>query len=135
MIKRFFEIKLQHHERVDALVSLMLVSCMEVRELQTAFQHMTKFNQVTVALQRQGITSLQVREIFDHVLEDQYPDFKKYLTMNSHTVHDKLFEFVVMNKIMKDDELNDEESNTNVSKFRKAYAAPATAMSDDYSEE
>jgi NADH:ubiquinone oxidoreductase subunit B-like Fe-S oxidoreductase len=38
---------------VNALASLML-SCVEVTELQTAFQNMTKFNQVTAALQRQG---------------------------------------------------------------------------------
>ena len=38
---------------VNALASLML-SCVEVMELQTAFQNMTKFNQVTAALQRQG---------------------------------------------------------------------------------
>jgi hypothetical protein len=62
--------------------------------------------------------------------------FKNYLAINVQIVHDKLFELVVMNKIMKDeDELNAEESNTNDAKFRKAYAAPATAMSDDNSEE
>ena len=50
---------------------LCYLPCVEVRELQTAFQYMIKFNQeVIVALQRQqGVTSLQVHEIFDHVLE------------------------------------------------------------------
>ena len=125
MIKRFFEIKL-HLERVDALASLVL-SFVEVRELQTSFQHMTKFNQVTVALQRQGTTSLQVREIFDHVLED-YPDFKKYLAINAHIVHDKLFELAVM-KVTKGEELNAEESKK-VAKLRKTHAVPADGMSN-----
>ena len=124
-----------HFDRVlEALASHML-SCVEVRELQMAFQHMIKFSQVTtVALQREEITSLQVCKFFDLVLEN-FPKLKNYLAINVQIVHDKLFEFVVMNKIMKDEELNAEESNTNVAKFRKAYAAPATAMSDDYSEE
>ena len=97
-----------------------MLSCVEV-----------SFNQVTVALQRRRITSLQVREIFDHVLED-YPKFKKYLAINAQIVHEKVFEFAVM-KVMKGEELNAEEGNT-VAKLSKAHTVPVDAMSNDSSE-
>ena len=83
-----------------------MLSCVEV-----------SFNQVTVALQRRRITSLQVREIFDHVLED-YPKFKKYLAINAQIVHDTLFELAVI-KVMKGEELNANESNKQSCKLRK----------------
>ena len=111
-----------------------MLSCVEVRDLQTAFQHMIKFNQVTVlALQRRGITSLQVREIFDHVLED-YPKFKKYLAINAQIVHDTLFELAVI-KVMKGEELNADESNKVANLERHAHAVPTNVMSNDSSSE
>ena len=51
------------------MLLLLLRNIVGVRELQTVFKHILKFSKDTVTLQRQGITSLQVCEIFDHVLE------------------------------------------------------------------
>jgi hypothetical protein len=46
---------------------------------------------VTVMLQKEGITFLQVREIFDAVMED-YPVFSGYLGDSAEIVENKMFE-------------------------------------------
>lgn len=86
MIKSFFEIKL-HDERVEALVSLLL-SGVEMMELQMAFQYMIRFNQVAIVVActteiRNHIIPASLCENFDCVLED-YPELKRPFPLLMH---------------------------------------------------
>ena len=128
MIARFFQIK-SHLEQVESLAPSML-SFVEVRELQASFTHMKKFNEVTLALQKQGITCLNVRDIFDHVLED-YPEFQKHLGVDANIVQDKVFE-IATTKIMKGEPLNDIESRAVIRLRKKTNAGlPHSLLEDD----
>jgi hypothetical protein len=116
MIARFFQIK-SHLEQVESLAPSML-SFVEVRELQASFTHMKKFNEVTLALQKQGITCLNVLDIFDHVIED-YPEFQKHLLgVDANIVQDKVFEIATTKIVKQGEPLNDIESRA-VMRLRK----------------
>jgi hypothetical protein len=56
MIQRFITIK-PHLEQLESLAEFML-SCVEVNTLLSSFTHLKRFNEVTVALQKEGITLL-----------------------------------------------------------------------------
>ena len=108
IIARFFQTK-SHLEQVESLAPRML-SIVEVRELQASFTYMKKFNEMTpLALQKQGITCLNVWDVFDHVLKD-YPEFQKHLGVDANILQDKVFE-IATTKIMKGVPLNDIESH------------------------
>jgi hypothetical protein len=122
MIQRFIAIK-PHLEKLESLAEFML-SCVEVNTLLSSFTHLKKFNEVTVALQKEGVTVLEVREIFDFVLED-YPELGFYLSETAEIIQDKLFERAIM-KIHKEVPLNANEMLI-VAKLKKLQDGGGTA--------
>ena len=101
-----------------------MLSCVEIKTLTTAFTHLKQFDQVTVALQKEGITLLEVREIFDQVLED-HPTLDFYLAEEAAIIHDKAFEKAIL-KIHRGISLTPIEILT-VAKLKKSQAEGGTA--------
>ena len=71
MITRFFKIQVQ----LSVLAELLewLPSHLETDILSKAHRSLTKFDQITVMLQREGMTFVEARKILDEVLKD-YPE-------------------------------------------------------------
>jgi hypothetical protein len=88
----------------------LLPNLIELDVLSRSHVSLAKFNTVTVMLQKEGITFLQVREIFDAVMED-YPVFTGYLGDSAKIVENKMFEKAVV-KIAKGVQLTLEEEQS-----------------------
>jgi hypothetical protein len=88
MITRFLQIQVQLSSIVDLLALLLTHS--ELEFLKRAHASLKKFNAVTIMLQKEGMSFLEVRELFQEVLED-FPDFKHYLADEANIVEDPLF--------------------------------------------
>ena len=73
----------------------LLPNPIELDILTRAHLSLAKFNTVTVMLQKEGITFVQVREIFDAMVED-YPVFSGYLGDAADIVENKMFEKAVV---------------------------------------
>jgi hypothetical protein len=99
MCARFFRIQ-GELSAVDDLIPL-IPSLYEVDTLSKGFKHLVQlaiFNDLTIMLQKEGITFLRVREIFDTILED-YPELSGHLGPASSIIVDVAFEMAVINKI------------------------------------
>jgi hypothetical protein len=93
MIRRFLRIQNELSSVVEILS--FLPNHLEVDLLQRGFEEMKKFDSITVMLQREGMSFVESRQIFDLFLED-FPTFKHYLADDAKIVEDKLFESSVM---------------------------------------
>jgi hypothetical protein len=93
MIRRFLLIQ----NELSSVVELLsfLPNHLEVDLLQRSFEEMKKFDSITVMLQREGMSFVESRQIFDLFLQD-FPTFKHYLADDANIVEDKLFESSVM---------------------------------------
>jgi hypothetical protein len=93
MIARFLKI----HKELSGVVELLslLPNHLEVALLSDAFVLLTKFNSVTIMLQRDGMTFVKSREIFDLFLKD-HPDFEHYISSDASIVENEAFERAVM---------------------------------------
>jgi hypothetical protein len=105
MCARFFRIQ-SELSAVNDLIPL-IPSLYEVDTLSKAFKHLAIFNDLTIMLQKEGITFLRVREIFDTILED-YPELSGHLGPASTIIVDVAFEMAVI-KIAKGQVLSEEE--------------------------
>jgi ribosomal protein L37AE/L43A len=105
MIDRFLKIQGHLSQMVELLA--LLPNPIELDILTRAHVCLAKFNTVTVMLQKEGITFVQVREIFDAIMED-YPVFGGYLGDAADIVENKTFEKAVV-KIAKGLQLTVEE--------------------------
>lgn len=105
MCARFFRIQ-SELSAVDDLIPL-IPSLYEVDTLCKGFKHLSIFNDLTIMLQKEGITFLRVREIFDTILED-YPELSGHLGPASSIIVDVAFEMAVT-KIAKGQVLSEEE--------------------------
>jgi len=105
MISRFFRIQAELSAVSDLLP--MLPSLVECEILRKGFVHLKEFNQVTVMLQKEGITLLRVREIFDSVIDD-YTALRGHLSSDAAIVVNPVFERAVV-KISRGLDLSDEE--------------------------
>jgi hypothetical protein len=108
MIDRF--LKIQGHLSQLTELHALLPNLIELDVLSHSHVSLAKFNTVTVMLQKEGITFLQVREIFDAVMED-YPVFTGYLGDSAKIVENKMFEKAVV-KIAKGVQLTLEEEQS-----------------------
>ena len=108
MIDRF--LKIQGHLSQLTELHALLPNLIELDVLSRSHVSLAKFNTVTVMLQKEGITFLQVREIFDAVMED-YPVFTGYLGDSAKIVENKMFEKAVV-KIAKGVQLTLEEEQS-----------------------
>ena len=93
MIARFLKIQ-KELSAVGDLLSL-LPNHLEVDYLSRAFTSLTKFDSVTVMLQRDGMSFVESREIFDRLLRD-YPEFQHHIGDAARIIQDEVFEKVVM---------------------------------------
>lgn len=122
MIKRFLQIQ-NHLGGVVELLAL-LPNHLEVDYLTRAFESLKKFDSVTVMLQREGMSFVEAREVFDLFLLD-HPDFKTYISDDAAIVEDKLFEKAAM-KIVRSLPLSEEEQVV-MAPFQKETSPPDAA--------
>ena len=93
MVQRFLKIE-KELSLVVELLSL-LPNHLEIAYLRNAFQTMKKFDSLTVMLQRQSMSFVESREIFDLFLAD-FPDFGHYISDDALIVENEDFEKAVM---------------------------------------
>ena len=93
MVSRF--LKIQQH--LSTIVDLLAIfpTHIEMDILARAHVVMKKFNEVTVMLQKENISFLRVREIFDEVLRD-FPRFDTHLGTDASIVQSPAFEKAVV---------------------------------------
>jgi hypothetical protein len=93
MVERFLKIQNELSSVVDLLS--LLPNHLEVDLLARAFCSMKKFDSVTIMLQRDGMSFVESREIFDLFLID-FPDFAHYISNEASIIEDEMFEKAVM---------------------------------------
>jgi hypothetical protein len=93
MMDRFLEIK-KHLSEFKGLLSL-LPNHLEVDILSRGFNTMEKFDNATVMLQRDGMSFVELREIFDLFLKD-YPDFEHYVGDDALIIENETFKKAVL---------------------------------------
>jgi hypothetical protein len=105
MVARFFRIQTELSAVSDLLP--LLPSLLECDILGKGFVHLTQFNEVTVMLQKEGITLLRVRELFNSVMFD-YPELAGHLAPDAKIVVNPVFERAVVQisagMVLSDDE-------------------------------
>ncbi|KAE9036771.1 hypothetical protein PR003_g12478 [Phytophthora rubi] len=72
-------------------VDKLMLSATEAMELSKLVKDLTKLDSVTIALQDEELTMLQVRDRFDHTIA-KYPITKKYLSANAAIINNAPFE-------------------------------------------
>lgn len=93
MVKRFLNIE----KELSLIVELLslLPNHLEIAYLREAFETLTKFDSLTVMLQRENMSFVESREIFDIFLND-FPDFGNYISDSANIVENMAFEKAVM---------------------------------------
>ncbi|KAE9360430.1 hypothetical protein PF008_g1816 [Phytophthora fragariae] len=72
-------------------VDKLMLSATEAMELSKLVKVLTKLDSVTIALQDEELTTLQVRDLFDHTIA-KYPIMRKYLSANAASINKAPFE-------------------------------------------
>jgi hypothetical protein len=90
MLKRFFEIK-DFIDASDRALAVNLPSGLEIVTLQEVMKDLEEFESATKLLQDRKRTLLEVRAIFDGLLES-YPTMHHYISSKSNFVHSPAFE-------------------------------------------
>jgi hypothetical protein len=105
MLTRFFKIQSQ----LSVLAELLewLPSHLETDILSKAHRSLTKFDQITVMLQREGMSFVEARRILDEVLVD-YPEFTHHPGASASIVENPSFEKAII-KITTATPLSEEE--------------------------
>ena len=93
MIARFLKIEEEMRLIVD-LVPLFPTD-MEMDIIKKAFVSLKKFDGVTIMLQKEGLSFIRAREIFDAFLED-FPEMDQYLADDACIVENPVFERAIM---------------------------------------
>jgi hypothetical protein len=93
MIDRYLRIQNELSSVVDLLS--LLPNHLEVDFLTRAHTSMKQFDSVTLMLQRDGMTFVESRQIFDLFLKD-FPDFDHYIGDTAAIIEDQVFEKAVM---------------------------------------
>ena len=94
MVDRFFQIQTELSAVADLIP--LIPTLVECDLLAKGFVHLKHFNQITVLLQEEGITFLRVREIFDTMLEEDYPELSGHLATDAEIVENVEFERAVV---------------------------------------
>lgn len=105
MLDRFLKIQKELSGVVELLS--LLPNHLEVALLNEAFALLTKFNSVTTMLQRDGMTFIQSRGIFNLFLKD-HPDFEHYIAADVSIVESSTFKAAVM-KISRGEVLSEDD--------------------------
>ena len=93
MVKRYFKIQPQLNAIVELLT--LLPTPVEVDALARGFRSLTKFDAITVMLQREAITLVEVRNVFNIIVAD-YPTMRHHVGDDSHLVVYPAFENAVL---------------------------------------
>ena len=93
MIDRYLRIQNELSSVVDLLS--LLPNHLEVDFLTRAHTSMKQFDSVTLMLQRDGMTFVESRQIFDLFLKD-FPDFDHFIGDTAATIEEQVFEKAVM---------------------------------------
>jgi hypothetical protein len=93
MVNRYFKIQPQLNAIVELLT--LLPTPVEVDALLRGFRSLTKFDAITVMLQREAITLVEVRNVFNIIVAD-YPDMRHHIGDDSHLVVYPAFENAVL---------------------------------------
>jgi hypothetical protein len=104
MLKRFFEIK-DFIDASDRALAVNLPSGLEVVTLQEVMKDLEEFEVATKLLQDSKRTLLEVRGIFDSLLE-KYPDMGYYISSDSTFVHSLEFENGLVKVLQQSDDLS-----------------------------
>ena len=73
----------------------LLPSLVECDILSKALEHLARFNTITVMLQKEDMTFLRIRDIFDNVMID-YPELAGHLLSAAKIVNNPVFERAVV---------------------------------------
>jgi hypothetical protein len=108
MTTRFFRIQ----KELSAIQDLhpLLPTFVEVDVLEKCYIHLKKFHQINMMLQKEAISFVRVREIFDTVMDD-YPELGGHLAANAAIVSNPIFERAV-SKIAKGHPISEEERDS-----------------------
>jgi hypothetical protein len=110
MISRLLKIQSQLRE-FDELAEFLPTQEVEMDILSTAHLSLSKFYQVRVMLQREGVSFVEVRHLFDAVLDD-FPELGHHHLSDSATiVTNPIFEKAIM-RIAEDMYLTEEQQST-----------------------
>ena len=90
MVDRFFQIQTELSAVADLIP--LIPTLVECDLLAKGFVHLKHFNQITVLLQEEGVTFLRVQEIFDTMLEEDYPELSGNLATDAEIVENVEFE-------------------------------------------
>jgi hypothetical protein len=104
MLKRFFAIK-DFIDASDRALAVNLPSGLEVVTLQEVMKDLEEFEVATKLLQDSKRTLLEVRGIFDSLLE-KYPDMGYYISSDSTFVHSFEFENGIVQVLQESDDLS-----------------------------
>jgi Protein of unknown function (DUF3684) len=85
-------IKLEPHIKNIRQIEDMALTNWECRDLGDLMIHLSKFQSITKILQVQGCSPLMIREVFDAIIEHEYPDMDYYLGPTSDIVNNPDFE-------------------------------------------
>jgi hypothetical protein len=105
MVSRFLKIQ-QQLSCVSELLAIF-PSHVEMDHLSRTYETLKKFDEVTIMLQKDGITFVRVREIFDEVLLD-FPELSTHLADDADIVKNPIFEKAIV-RISKGLKLTDEQ--------------------------
>ena len=108
MIEQFFRI--QAELSVISNLLPLLPTHVECDIIRKGFVHLEQLHQVTVMLQKEGITLLEVRKLFEEVMED-YPELSGHLSEDMKIVVNPVFERAVL-KLSKNLVLSDVEQQS-----------------------
>ena len=126
MVRRFLNIE-KELSLVVELLSL-LPNHLEIAYLREAFESLKKFDSITVMLQREGMSFVESREIFDLFLND-YPNFGHYISDDALIFENELFEKAVMT-IARSLPLSDEQEALVVPLLKEACPAVEESVLD-----
>jgi hypothetical protein len=127
MIGRFLKIQ-DHLSEIKDLLSL-LPNHLEVDILTGAFNFMKNFDSVTIMLQRDDMSFVESREIFDLFLKD-YPDFEHYIGEDALIIENETFEKAVM-RISRGMPLSDSQRRAALPLLKPADEIPRAEVDDD----
>ena len=105
MTTRFFRIQKELSAIQDLLP--LLPTLVEVDVLEKCYVNLKKFHQINMMLQKENITFLTVRDIFDTVMDD-FPELSGHLAADAKIVANPIFERAVV-KIAKGHPISDVE--------------------------
>ena len=123
MITRFFRIQKELSAIQDLLP--LIPTLVEVNILEKCYVSLKQFHEINMMLQKENITVIRVREIFDTVMDD-FPELSGHLAADAKIVANPIFERTVL-KIAKGRPIRDIERASVRCLLRK----PAVGHEDD----